>query len=125
MFEREVMPLWHEFLRQGKFLAASLTPVEGGDQGHEGVRDYILHVAAEPPLVWFGTTRFKVEETQPEHDVNQMGGRQAPLTVTHTDPSPMATPVGDFPTPVGRDGWELRMITLVNDPFTASVTQTF
>jgi hypothetical protein len=93
MFEREVMPLWHEFLREGKFLAASLTPVEGGDQGQEGVRDYILHVEVpgmaeheefdshprfleflpkaralqpEPPLVWFGTTLFKVESSSPE-----------------------------------------------------------
>lgn len=87
MFEAEIMPLWHEFERDGKFLAASLTPVEGGSEAKTGIRDYILHVEVpgmgeheefdshprfldflpraralqpEEPLVWFGTTQFKV-----------------------------------------------------------------
>jgi len=87
MFEDEVMPLWHEFARDGKFLSASLTPVEGGGQTQEGIRHYILHVEVpgmaeheafdshprfleflprakalqpEEPLVWFGTTRYRV-----------------------------------------------------------------
>ena len=44
MFEREVLPLWNEFAREGKFLSASLTPVEGGGETKEAMRDYILHV---------------------------------------------------------------------------------
>jgi len=87
MFESEIMPLWHQFARDGKFLAASLTPVEGGGEMKEGTRGYILHVEVpgmaeheefdshprfldflpkakalqpEEPLVWFGTTRFQV-----------------------------------------------------------------
>jgi hypothetical protein len=87
MFEREVLPLWDEFAREGKFVAASLTPVEGGSETREGIRDYILHVEVpgmaeheefdehprfldflpraralqpESPLVWFGTTLFHV-----------------------------------------------------------------
>jgi hypothetical protein len=87
MFEDEVMPLWHTFMQDGKFLSASLTPVEGGSETKEGIRDYILHVEVpgmaeheefdshpkfldflpraqalqpEEPLVWFGTTRFRV-----------------------------------------------------------------
>jgi hypothetical protein len=87
MFEAEIMPLWHEFVAEGKFLAASLTPVEGGGETKEGLSDYILHVEVpgmaeheefdshprfldflprakvlqpEEPLVWFGTTRYRV-----------------------------------------------------------------
>jgi hypothetical protein len=87
MFEAEIMPLWHQFIAEGKFLAASLTPVEGGGETKEGLSDYILHVEVpgmaeheefdshprfldflpkaqalqpEGPLVWFGTTRFQV-----------------------------------------------------------------
>jgi hypothetical protein len=87
IFEAEIMPLWREFLEGGKFLSASLTPVEGGSEATEGIRDYILHVEVpgmaeheefdshprfldflprakelqpEEPLVWFGTTRFRV-----------------------------------------------------------------
>ena len=44
LFKEEVLPLWHEFKAQGKFIAASLTPVQEGNQEKEGVRDYILHV---------------------------------------------------------------------------------
>ena len=44
MFELEILPMWQEFKAQGKFLAASLTPVEGGSETKEGTRDYILHV---------------------------------------------------------------------------------
>jgi hypothetical protein len=87
MFEAEVLPLWNQFLAQGKFIGASLTPVEGGDRRPEGERHYILHVEVpgmteheefdehpefleflpkaralqpEKPLVYFGTTLFKV-----------------------------------------------------------------
>lgn len=87
MFRAEVMPLWEEFSAQGKFIDASLSPVEGGGEEREGIRQYILHVevpgmaeheefdehprfleflpkarALQPakPLVYFGTTLFKV-----------------------------------------------------------------
>ncbi len=87
MFRAEVMPLWEEFSAQGKFIDASLSPVEGGGEEREGIRQYILHVEVpgmaeheefdehprfleflpkaralqpEKPLVYFGTTLFKV-----------------------------------------------------------------
>lgn len=87
MFEAEIMPLWNQFLAEGKFIGASLTPIEGGDPRPEGERHYILHVEVpgmaeheefdehpkfldflpraralqpEKPLVFFGTTLFKV-----------------------------------------------------------------
>lgn len=87
MFRAEVLPLWEEFLAAGRFIGASLTPVEGGIKGPEGQGHYILHVEVpgmreheqfdqhprfleflpraralqpEEPLVWFGTTLFKV-----------------------------------------------------------------
>jgi len=87
LFETEILPMWQEFKAQGKFLAASLTPVEDGSEMKEGVRDYILHVEVpsmaehkefdssarflaflakakpmqpEEPKVWLGTTRFQV-----------------------------------------------------------------
>ena len=87
MFRAEVLPLWTQFLADGKFIGASLTRVEDGDQQKPGVSDYILHVELagadahhefdehprfleflpkaqelqpEPPLVWLGTTLFKV-----------------------------------------------------------------
>lgn len=44
LFEKEVMPLWRKFKAEGKFLSASLTPVQNGNQMKEGVRSYILHV---------------------------------------------------------------------------------
>jgi hypothetical protein len=43
-FAREVVPLWQEFKAQGKFVAASLTPVQDGSEVPAGVREYILHV---------------------------------------------------------------------------------
>ncbi len=87
MFEAEVLPLWRDFKSQGKFVAASLTPVEGGNQTQRGIRKYILHVEVpsmaeheefdsnvlfnkfltkakvmqpEEPLVMFGETLFQV-----------------------------------------------------------------
>lgn len=87
MFRTEILPLWEEFLGQGKFIEASLTPIEGGIPTPQGQRHYILHVEVpgmaeheefdghprfleflprakalqpEEPLVWFGTTLFKV-----------------------------------------------------------------
>src|SRR6266536_149964 len=75
------------FRAQDKFIEASLTPIEGGIPAPEGQRHYILHVEVggmadheefdehprfleflprakalqpEEPLVWFGTTLFKV-----------------------------------------------------------------
>ena len=90
MFRSEILPLWEEFLGAGKFIEATLTPVEGGMRGPQGERHYILHVevpgmaeheefdehpsflkflprarALQPqePLVWFGTTLFKVGGT--------------------------------------------------------------
>jgi hypothetical protein len=44
LFKKEVMPLWRKFKAEGKFLSASLTPVQDGNQMKEGVRSYILHV---------------------------------------------------------------------------------
>jgi hypothetical protein len=85
MFEREVLPLWREFKAKGKFVSASLTPVQDGNQGKTGIKDYILHVEVpsmsehsefdsspqfnrflpkaqaiqpEEPLVWLGQTLF-------------------------------------------------------------------
>ena len=87
LFEAEIFPMWQEFKARGKFLAASLTPVEGGSEMKQGVQDYILHVEVpsmaeheefdsstrflaflekakpmqpEEPKVWLGTTRFQV-----------------------------------------------------------------
>jgi hypothetical protein len=87
MFESQVLPLWNRFLADGKFIGASLTPIEGGDIRPEDQRWYILHVEVpgmaeheefdehpefleflpraqalqpEEPHVWFGTTLFKV-----------------------------------------------------------------
>jgi hypothetical protein len=87
LFKEEILPLWYEAKSQGKFIAASLTPVQDGNQQKEGIRDYILHVEVpnhaehdefdssarfmeflpkaqamqpEEPLVWFGSTLFQV-----------------------------------------------------------------
>ena len=87
LFQEEVLPLWREFKAQGKFIAASLTPVAEGNQQKEKVRDYILHVEVpsraehhefdshphfeaflskaramqpEEPLVWLGNTLFQL-----------------------------------------------------------------
>lgn len=87
LFESEVYPLWKEFKAAGKFIAASLTPVQDGSEVKAGVRDYILHVelagAAEhhefdenarflsfldkarplqpqEPKVWLGETLFQI-----------------------------------------------------------------
>ena len=87
LFKEEVLPLWREFKAQGKFIAASLTPVQDGNQQKEKVRDYILHVEVpsraehvefdshpkfeaflvkaramqpEEPLVWLGPTLFQL-----------------------------------------------------------------
>jgi hypothetical protein len=87
IFKTEVYPLWQEFKAQGKFITASLTPVQDGSEMKEGVRDYILHVEVpgmaehdafdslppfltflekarpmqpEDPKVWFGDTLVQV-----------------------------------------------------------------
>ncbi len=87
LFKEEVLPLWRKFKAQGKIIAASLTPVQDGNQNKKGVRDYILHVEVpsmaehsefdsnssflkflpkaqamqpEEPLVWLGNTMFQV-----------------------------------------------------------------
>jgi hypothetical protein len=87
LFDAEILPLWHQFKSQGKIIAASLTPVQDGNQQKKGVRDYILHVEVpgmaehdefdshplftkflpkamamqpEEPMVWFGDTMFQV-----------------------------------------------------------------
>ena len=44
LFREEERPLWHAFKARGKFNAASLTPVQEGNQQKEKVRDYILHI---------------------------------------------------------------------------------
>ncbi|HEV8338246.1 MAG TPA: hypothetical protein VGR25_01135 [bacterium] len=90
MFADEILPLWREFVSAGKFLSASLTPVQDGDYPPpQGFRYYILHLeprgmaeheefdqdprflktflpraqALQPerPWVWFGDTLFKIE----------------------------------------------------------------
>ena len=43
-FRTEVYPLWEEFKTQGKFIAASLTPILEGSEMKDGFQDYILHV---------------------------------------------------------------------------------
>jgi hypothetical protein len=87
LFKKEVLPLWRQFKASGKLIAASLTPVQDGNQTKRGVRDYILHVEVptmaehsqfdsnsaflkflpkaramqpEEPLVWLGNTLFHV-----------------------------------------------------------------
>ena len=88
LFEQEILPLWHEFVSEGKLLGASLTPVEEGDYpSPAGFRYYILHVEMpgmtehsafdgdprflnflsrakklqpEEPFLWFGTTLHRV-----------------------------------------------------------------
>lgn len=87
MFQKEVLPLWKKFKAEGKFIAASLTPVSDGSEVKKGVRDYILHVEVlsmaehtafdsspdfnrflpraqamqvEGPKVWLGETLFSV-----------------------------------------------------------------
>ena len=82
-----MVPLWREFKAEGKFISASLTPVQDGNQSKAGVRDYILHVEvpsmsehqefdtnpdfmkflpkgqalqAGEPLIWLGKTLFQV-----------------------------------------------------------------
>ena len=88
-FQAEVYPPWEEFKTQGKFIAASLTPVVDGSapEMKEGVRDYILYVHVpsraeheqfdtdprflqflekvkpmqpEEPKVWLGNTLFQI-----------------------------------------------------------------
>ncbi|HEV2225200.1 MAG TPA: hypothetical protein VGR56_00165 [Nitrososphaerales archaeon] len=87
LFKEEVLPLWHKFKAQGKIIAASLTPVQDGNQMKRGIRTYILHVEVpsmrehsefdsnslflkflpkaqamqpEEPLVWLGNAMFQV-----------------------------------------------------------------
>jgi len=87
LFKAEVLPLCRKFKSEGKFLAASLTPIQGGMTPKKGLRHYILHVEvpgmaeheefdshplftkflakaqamqAEDALVWFGQTLFQV-----------------------------------------------------------------
>lgn len=87
LFEAEIFPMWEQYKSQGKFLSASLTPVEDGNEMKEGVQDYILHVEVpslaehqefdssapflaflkkakpmqpEEPKVWLGNTLFQV-----------------------------------------------------------------
>ncbi len=87
LFKAEVLPLWRKFKSQGKFISASLTPVQDGNQHRKGAIDYILHVEVpsmaehgefdshplftkflpkaqamqpEEPLVWLGETLFQV-----------------------------------------------------------------
>ncbi len=87
LFKDEVLPLWKEYKKAGKFISASLTPIQGGWSPPKGQRYYILHVEvpsmaehgefdsdpvftrflekaqamqAEEPFVWFGKTLFQV-----------------------------------------------------------------
>lgn len=49
LFEAEVYPLWEEFKTQGRFIAASLSPVVDGGEMREGIREYILHIEIPSP----------------------------------------------------------------------------
>jgi hypothetical protein len=87
MFKAEVYPLWQEFKSEGKFIHASLTPVQDGSESREDIIDYILHLEVpgmaehsafdsdprflaflkkaqpmqpEEPKVWFGEPLFQV-----------------------------------------------------------------
>jgi hypothetical protein len=89
LFHAEVYPMWEDFKAQGKFIAASLTPVLDASKPElkEGVRDYILYVQVpsraeheqfdtdarflqflekvkpmqpEEPRVWLGNTLFQI-----------------------------------------------------------------
>jgi len=87
VFKAEILPLWRKFKSEGKFLAASLTPIQGGMtpknyRAHyvppAGLRGIAEHeefdshpefaeflakaqaMQAEDPLVWFGETLFQV-----------------------------------------------------------------
>jgi len=87
LFKAEVLPLWRKFKSEGKFISASLTPIQGGFVPKKGLRYYILHaempsmaeheefdsnpvftkflakaqaMQAEDPTVWFGETMFQV-----------------------------------------------------------------
>src|SRR5437867_12122332 len=87
LFKAEVLPLWRKFKSEGKFLAASLTPIQGGMTPKKGLRHSILDVEvpgmaeheefdshplfikflakaqarhAGDALGWFGQTRFQV-----------------------------------------------------------------
>jgi hypothetical protein len=87
LFKEQVLPLWHEFKAQGKFIAASLTPALDSPEMKEGVHDYILlvHVPSRAehdqfdtdprflqfldkvkpmqpgePKVWLGNTMFQI-----------------------------------------------------------------
>ena len=87
MFRAEVYPLWQEFKSEGKFISASLTPVQAGSEARADIIDYILHLELpsmaehdafdtdprflaflkkaqpmqpEAPKVWFGDTLLQV-----------------------------------------------------------------
>ena len=87
LFKAEVLLLWRKFKTEGKFIAASLTPIHGGFVPKKGLRYYILHaevpgmaeheefdshplftkflakaqaMQVEDPLVWFGETMYQV-----------------------------------------------------------------
>src|SRR5713226_3422489 len=83
LFEAEEIPIWDDFIRQGRFLEARLVRADGGSEERSGIQDCILHIVAanheaheehdrdprfraflakaerlqpDPPLVWFGDT---------------------------------------------------------------------
>lgn len=92
LFEAEELPIWKEFVSEGKFLAAYLARVEFGSEETEGVRHYAIVVEVpgmaehsahdndprfnaflekarrlqpQRPLVWGGETLFRVPELPP------------------------------------------------------------
>src|SRR3989442_14774436 len=49
MFEAEEIPIWDDFARRGRFLAARLVRTIGGREQRGGVPDYLLHIVAPEP----------------------------------------------------------------------------
>src|SRR2546427_9419715 len=62
LFKDEVLPLWRKFKSEGKFLAASLTPIQGGMTPRKGLRHYVLHV--EVPGIDRKSTRLNSSHSQ-------------------------------------------------------------
>ena len=58
LFEAEILPLWHEFKADGKFIGASLSRIVDGDNLKPDVQQYVLNV------------QLQVEEVHDEFDTD-------------------------------------------------------
>src|SRR2546425_8543767 len=74
MFEAEEIPIWDDFARRGRFLAARLVRTIGGSEERGGIQGYLLHIVAadheaheeedcDPP---FRAVLAKAEKLQPQ-----------------------------------------------------------